>query len=303
MEQEYDTTFLARWLANELSEEELTKFKASESYKQYAEIVDTVDHAEFPAYDVDKNYQATLDKMKASKEEKKVRKLIPNWAYAVAASILLVIGWSYYFKEATYTTQFAEQTEFKLPDGSKVYLNSGSSVTFKRFGWSEKRELNLEGEAFFKVQKGEKFTVKTEQGSVSVLGTQFTVNARTNYFNVVCYEGKVKVETLKGTEQILTRGNAFSQEKETQKSYKVRDEKPGMLSKESSFYQVSIFRVIEELERQYNVKVEGKEKIQEAYFSGRFKHNNLEKAVQIIFATMGISYEIKGDVIVVKSHK
>ena len=64
-----------------------------------------------------------------------------------------------------------------------------------------KRDLTLEGEAYFKVQKGQTFSVNTTDGVVKVLGTHFNVKQRNNYFEVNCYEGLVSVtynnETVK----------------------------------------------------------------------------------------------------------
>ena len=215
MEQQYDDTFLARWLANELTAEELREFENSEDFKKYAQIVDTLETAEIPEFDIEANLQATLNKRFTEEETKKKKRIIPLWSYAAAASIALVFFvYTLYFSggETTYTTQLAEKTQFELPDGSQVDLNADSEVTFTKSDWSENRSLNLSGEAYFKVKKGSTFTVATSQGNVSVLGTQFVVNSRKNLYNVICYEGKVLVVTQAKDSIVLTQGMAYISE-------------------------------------------------------------------------------------------
>ena len=63
MEQQYDDTFLARWLADELTAEELQEFQNSEDYEKYTQIVDTLETAEMPEFDVAANLEATHKKL------------------------------------------------------------------------------------------------------------------------------------------------------------------------------------------------------------------------------------------------
>jgi ferric-dicitrate binding protein FerR (iron transport regulator) len=81
-----------------------------------------------------------------------------------------------------------------LPDGSQVYLNRNSSVSYdKNFN---PRNIELEGEAFFSVVSGETpFTVKTTQGEVDVLGTEFNVKAEAEELEVDVEEGVVDLKT------------------------------------------------------------------------------------------------------------
>ena len=304
MEQHYDDTFLARWLNNELSKAEQATFQKSEYYKQYSKIVDTINTAEYPDYNVALNLEGTLKKIKHQNNSEivKLKKKNYNWMYAVAASLLLFFGYAFFFQQTNYITQFAEQTTVELPDESLVELNVDSKLSFKSFNWKSNRELTLNGEAFFNVKKGQTFTVKTNEGSVTVLGTQFTVNSRPNYYNVICFEGKVSVEITGKTPVILAKGEAISIQKDTIKNYIVKVETPDWLSKTSTFYDVAILEVINELERQYNITIKGKTHLKASYFSGRFSHTNLEQAVKTIFVAMEIPYtfENKGNVIIQK---
>lgn len=299
MQQNYDDNFLARWMAGELTTSELATFQKSEEYAEYAKIIDTLDTASFSEPDLEANYAAFQEKIQnESKEETKdttatkVKPLIPKWLYAVAACIVLFVGYNFIFQETVYVTQIAEQTEFKLPDDSEVRLNADSKITFKGFNWEDDRKLNLQGEAFFKVKKGKTFTVISEQGDVTVLGTQFSVNSRVDTYIVQCYEGKVQVALKENKTLILKKGAAIIFQKGNYESYKVFGEKPQWLSNESSFHKVNIKEVVAELERQYNIKVKGKEHLKDVNFSGRFTHKDLAKAAKTIFVAMKIPYTI-----------
>lgn len=95
------------------------------------------------------------------------------------------------------TNPFGQRSIFVLSDGTKVILNSNSTITFpKKFG-NNSRIINLKGEAYFEVTKDKNrpFSVKTEKLTTKVLGTKFNVN--TNLSNgdiqIALVEGKVSV--------------------------------------------------------------------------------------------------------------
>lgn len=299
MQQNYDDNFLARWMAGELTEAELAEFQKSEDYAEYAKIIDTLDTASFAEPDIEANYTAFQEKIQHEsksetlEETSKVKRLLPKLIFAAAAAcILLFVGYTFIFQETVYATQVAEQTEFKLPDDSEVRLNADSKITFTEFNWKNNRKLDLEGEAFFKVKKGETFTVRSNQGDVTVLGTQFSVNSRVDTYIVQCYEGKVQVALKENEKVILTKGKAIAFQKGNLETYDIFDAAPQWLSNESSFYKVNIKEVVAEMERQYGIKIIGKEYLKDVYFSGRFKHANLAQAAKTIFVAMKIPYTV-----------
>lgn len=305
MEQQYDDTFLARWLANELTAEELREFESSEDFEKYAQIVDTLESAELPEFDVEANFQATLEKLaqNTSTDSAPRKRVIPLWSYAAAASVVLIFfAYSFFFSTTTYTTQFAEKTSFELPDGSQVDMNAGSEISFKKSSWSDNRVLDLNGEAFFKVEKGSTFTVNTNQGNVTVLGTQFTVNARENLYHVTCFEGKVLVITKSKDSIILTKGMSFLQNKNERKEYTLQAAQPSWINDESTFTEMSINLVLDELERQFNVSISGREWVKPAMFTGRFSHKDANLAIQTVFLAMEIPYttDANGNVVIQK---
>ena len=135
-----------------------------------------------------------------------IKKLWPN--LTVAASIAIILGIFLYNPQKIYTSNYGEQISVTLPDGSEMILNAKSIASFDKSSWNVNREVSLKGEAFFKVKKGGKFTVVTDNGNISVLGTQFNVQSQDSFFEVTCFEGKVKVQS-NTAKKILTSGKGY----------------------------------------------------------------------------------------------
>ncbi len=104
-------------------------------------------------------------------------------------------------KEVSFITKFnptGQKTSFILPDGSKVWLNSASTVTYASDFGQEHRELTLSGQAFFDVKKDPEraFVVSSGNMKTTALGTSFGVQAfpDANRINVALVSGKVRVD-------------------------------------------------------------------------------------------------------------
>lgn len=93
----------------------------------------------------------------------------------------------------TFKTENGEIASLTLPDNSQVTLNAGSQVVYSGNRFNTRRKIQLTGEAYFKVTKGNTFSVVTTEGTVTVLGTTFNVRSRDEKLSVFCYTGKVKV--------------------------------------------------------------------------------------------------------------
>ncbi len=292
MEDKYDDTFLARWLNGDISEEEKTRFESSSEYQDYMKIIEGTNKFEAPSFDK----ESLLSKIN-DKKETKVRKLVPSWMYAAAAVVLLVVGFAYVYLSAgeTFETGYGNQMVVALPDGSEAILNAKSSVTFDKDSWSANRSISLTGEAYFKVKKGEKFTVTTNSGTVEVLGTQFNVKTAEDLFEVKCTEGKVKVETLNDETAILTVGKAFSklEGKTSNWDFNIKDET--WREGESNFRVIPIKHVIEAIQNQYEITFIYDNIDTSQRFTGSFSHKNLKLALRTVFVPMEISYTFKDE--------
>jgi ferric-dicitrate binding protein FerR (iron transport regulator) len=136
-----------------------------------------------------------------------------SWSIGIAASIAAVtIGLLLYqmipVKKNNDTVLLArtgnnEIKKILLPDSSTVILNANSSLHYNKEHHPGSREVYLEGNGFFKVKKtpsGDPFIVHAFSHSITVLGTEFNVNARTPALEVALTSGKVKVNE-NGNEQ------------------------------------------------------------------------------------------------------
>lgn len=128
--------------------------------------------------------------------------------WAGAALVLIIAGalFAYWWQQpvARMAPQ-GEQLAFTLPDGSKVQLNSGSTLRYDR-SFGDTRALSLKGEAFFEVAPGDRpFLVRTHNAEVRVLGTAFNVRARPNASSsgtqVTLVEGTVAVRPREGKDE------------------------------------------------------------------------------------------------------
>lgn len=307
MEKYYQNeTFLARWISGDLKPEELKEFKKSKDYSILKRINDASQRLESPSFDE----QALYNKLKAyqlnqSKPEKRTIKLIPNWAYAVAASVIIALGIFYFLNaESHFKTGFGEQLAVIMPDNSRAKLNSNSNLYFKERNWDEKRLLHLNGEAFFDVEKGKSFKVITEDGIVEVLGTEFNVISRAHYFEVRCQEGKVKVINNATNEGVvLLPGNAirFVNNKAEQWNYNINE--PNWLLGESTFQNTPLSQVFIALENQFEIKFDNSKIDLSQRFTGGFTHKDLNLALKTVMAPMDISYTVSPENTIILNKK
>ena len=290
-----DDFFLARWVSGELSEEELKAFKKHPEYQYYAKIMAGADALDLKTYDVEKELIALKSKRENTTNKKKkgtVIKLLPY--VAVAASIAIIFGIFLFGSKDDFATQYGETLTVQLPDGSEMILNAKSKASFDKDNWKNTRLVSLEGEAFFKVTKGSKFTVSTKNGEVSVLGTQFNVQSHNALFEVNCYEGKVSVVNKNYTE-ILTAGKAYRNYGNTPENWTFTGAEPTWLSNTSSFRSIPLKYVFKELEEQYNIQINSSNIDLTTIYTGTFPNNDKEVALRTVFSTLGMDYTISED--------
>ncbi len=284
--------FLADWMSGKITDEELRELVSSEDFIAYKKILQAFESLERPTLDVKKAYNNFLAKAPLEKQPK-VKRLLPNWAIAVAASVVLLFGVFQFLKlENTVTTDFGAKQTIVLNDGSSVTLNAKTRLTYAK-SWNFNRDVFLEGEAFFKITKGDKFEVNTRFGSVSVLGTEFNVIARDDFFEVICYEGKVRVQR-NGQETVLTPGIACRiVGNEDRKQWKTTQKTATWQSGVSSFNSVPVKVVFEALQNEYKVSIDLGKIDANRLFTGSFKHDNLETALASICVLLDVDYKIE----------
>ena len=288
MNNNYDDTFLARWINNELSEKEMDEFKNSPDFSMYQKIAQKSSEFKAPNFNKKKVYNSIQEKLEINKKTK-VKSLFSGWMYAAAASVVVLFGLFFLLNQPTeFSTGFGEQVEVTLPDNSKVILNAKSTLSFNEKEWKYNRTVILNGEAYFKVAKGKKFTVVTKAGEVSVLGTQFTVNSGKGFFEVQCFEGKVEARSNKYT-SILTKGKAFRKTQDSlPEEWLFIEQEPNWKNGESSFNNTQLKYVVKAMEKQYNIKINTSKVDVKQRFTGSFTHKDIQIALKTVFVPMKI---------------
>lgn len=158
------------------------------------------------------------------------------------------------------------RTKVELSDGSKVWLNAGSKMKFPVAFVGKKRNIELEGEAYFEVAKNKNkpFIVRSEKAKVKVLGTSFNFKSykEEELVEVVLKEGKVLFESAydkKKTEQILVPGNRLALNKNNGDLTLQKTEVNKYIAWHENklvFDESPINEVAEKLERWYGIDVE-----------------------------------------------
>lgn len=288
--------YLAQWLNKEITDSELKSFIKDEDFNIYVKIKERLDYFEAPLFEKD-NLKENIDK-KILNKDIKVKKMTYSWVYAVAA--MLAVIFSVYFYNSTKAIQYATKTgetlSIELLDGSNVVINSESVVSFSKKEWKKERSLKLTGEAFFKVKKGKKFTVKTDNGTVSVLGTEFNINSQNNFFNVKCYSGKVSV--IHNTDTIfLTKGKAYQFNGSKTETWDFIAAKPAWFNNESTFKSTPLKIVIKSLENHFGIDIKSDNIGENQIFTGSYSYDDLDVALKSVFYPMGIRYRIDNKIV------
>ncbi|MFC4874970.1 FecR family protein [Negadavirga shengliensis] len=196
-----------------------------------------------------------------------------------------------------------------LADGSKVYLNSNSSIQYpKDFGKTE-REVFLIGEAFFEIQKDldKPFVVSSGNTKISVLGTTFNVNNTDNgNVSVALVTGKIRVWDDNGNNVDVEPNEMLVLEKGG-KYYKTGFEKNeiiGWKDKILFFKKDSLQKIKAKIEKWYgvNVHIQGNPSSNWTY-TGIYTDEILENVLEGIFQTSGIKYKIDGREVMIYNPK
>jgi ferric-dicitrate binding protein FerR (iron transport regulator) len=142
------------------------------------------------------------------------------------------------------------------------------------------------------VAKGKTFTVKTDLGTVQVLGTRFGVESRDSIFKVVCYEGSVRVTSLEN-EIILEKDQfvAFQNGRKVVQS-NVYIDQPDWISTKNVFKNAPLSEVILQLEKDYTIEIDISKLNQNERFTGSLPSDNLSLALDILVKTYQINFKV-----------
>ncbi len=270
-------------------------------------------------YDKDKAFENFRNRVESQKEIQSTSRrgfsLSALWRYAAVVAIIIAVGCiSYWQGEVNVKDTFADisveaplgsKTNLYLPDGTLVWLNAGSRMTYSQGFGVDNRKVELEGEGYFEVKRNEKipFFVKTKDLQLQVLGTKFNFRDYPEDHEVVVslLEGKVGLNNL------------LREEKEAVLSPDERavlNKANGLLTVESVtasnasqwtdgylfFDEELLPDIAKELERSYNVKIHiANDSLKTFRFYGNFvrREQNIQEVLEALASTEKMQYKIE----------
>lgn len=235
----------------------------------------------------------------------------------IAALILLVLAIgvpSLYFSLQD-TSIFSSTIEYNsvngvltvdLPDGSRVFLNKGATLKYKK-SFEEKRKVNLNGEGYFDVLSNPKrpFHVNTGKVVVTVLGTSFNVKQldRNNSVEVFVESGLVELSMNDVSETIILEPGQLGMASD--KLSRIVQKNENYLSwktKEFKFVDESVEKILDVLKQSYHVKVVTENiSLEERRLTTSYKDQSFDAILSTICLALNMDYEKEGEVYILQS--
>lgn len=195
-----------------------------------------------------------------------------------------------------------------LSDGSKIFLNSGSEISYTSGFNDSLRLVRLVGEAYFEVQKENRpFVVETGNTKITVLGTSFNVNQKQNgTLKVALVSGKVHINDQEGNHMQLKPSEMLVRDMDG--AFHKTGFDPltitGWKDKILVFKECSFSEVKEKVENWFGVELilQGKINTNMTY-SGTYKEESLENVLRGMFLTSGLAYKIENKKVTITTIK
>ena len=272
--------------------------------------------------------------------------------YAAVAAIIIITSLSTFIithnvqnvadeKYCEIEVPYGARSSLTLPDGSKIWLNAGSKLRYKRNFDIQERDVYLDGEAFFDVEKSKHpFVVHTSHIDILVLGTTFNVKSYSDDDNIetTLVEGNIRIEQKESDQPLFLRPkqkltynkrsnqyqkNSMSSEKQVQgKSDEPHETeklgaKPISIEGNVDTENVTSWKdgkliinnePLEELaiklERKYDIVFQfGNEELKKYSYSGTLRDFPLEQVLKALELTSPIKYSIKGKIVFLTYNK
>lgn len=260
-----------------------------------------------PGISVEKGDQMLAKILLSGKQEVEHRIFI-GWLQRYAAVWLLLLltaglGIAYRLDQSKQVVYLSRQSrKILLPDGTRVYLRSGSTLSYQQSFWADQRNVKFFGEAFFDVQpdKDQPFIIKTPKASVRVVGTSFNLKQFKNGMWVAVSEGKVQLSNQQGNMvslvknqlgQVLLNGTLTKVNTDVSNYSSWQPGKP-LIFKNMPFSQVAL-----QLERLYGVKMQWPKKLESKTLTASSRYDTLPNILDKIALTLNLDYHIENETV------
>ncbi len=261
-------------------------------------------------------FEQIREKIRISSVKARMNRLFIVFSKAAAVLFIPLLAAALYFYVSqiyssgllTLTTQKGEQTSVILPDGSKVWLNVDTKLSYPIDYGVNSRNLELEGEAYFEVEKNEKLPFEVGSGNIvtKALGTRFIISAYPESFEVKSslVKGSVEVKYGKnvkilkpGQQLVYNKNRSSAGVKSFNENYEL-----AWKNNQLMFQLVPFEDVIAELEKWFDINIEyNPSEFQSETLTVRFEeYETLETILKVIAKANGFKYTIEDKVVKIR---
>ncbi|WP_372947059.1 FecR family protein [Mariniphaga sp.] len=336
-----DSKILSNWLekseANKLLFDQLSDIWQSVNFVKYHDKID-----------IEKAWEEI--EVQLNRNSNSVIQIWLKWTKIAAIFILVFVlgGIGHYFLSqkpepnqsqllVEYVAPLGSRSFIKMSDGSKIWLNAGTTLSYKHTFGNTHREVILSGEAYFEIAKNPDipFVVQTSDISITALGTQFNVKAyaEEKTIETTLIEGSVKLEgnKFKLAEDVILNGKEKAVFTKQNRTLDLADENQPSTENETEPKQKSELRIItsiepdpiiswkderwlinneklsslsQKLERRYAVNfIFDNELLKDYSFGGTLEDETLEQVLDAICSSSPIKYLIEGKTVYIMPDK
>ena len=311
----------SKYIDNEMYENEIIEFEHKMRFdknlenlvlelKKDKEIMNTIKNNN--SYNVDKAWENVSSRIRRDMKpetESRIRRLPNNFFLKIAAIVILgfVLSISGYYLYNSSTSEtlvcqtnvYDKMQTIELSDGSKITLNRNSKLIYPSKFDSDKRKVQLEGEAFFEISKNKKkpFIIIVNNAEVKVLGTSFNIKSykEIDKIEVSVKTGKVQFSSIENklVAEFLTPGETGTLEKN--KITKSNQHDQNYLAWKTHFFKYNnekLENVISDLNNIYNISIKfSNPKIGKKQIFTTFDNYEIETILEIICTNSGLSFK------------
>jgi len=299
-----ENILLAKWLEGNITSEELKQLQQEVDLPTLNQVLNRQKNFELEVRstedmwaDFEKRQPQKSEQHKNTKSPKKTPSNNRPWLLVFLFATALATGIWFFFNQKPATkktkTSPAKTETIIYADGTKVHISPNSSVEYDETNWASKREIRLDGQAFFEVEKGSPFRVITQQGIVEVYGTQFDIWEMGDLMRVQCFEGTIKVSSGGQSKELKQNQKIFIDKSALQKIENIVSSQPDWMQSQRIYQKMPLRWVLKDLERFYDIKTNTTAVSIADNFAGVIPTNDLTKALTYLTKTVNWNYEIK----------
>lgn len=305
---------LQRYLEGDASEQECAKIEAwlDVMKNKYTTDLELSEVDEDRLFQKITNPSSNIGEVISFQAKNENKRGMTRWALQIAAALLILVSisfvvWNYKNKEDAplYVTFQNGVEKIILTDGTIVWLQQGSKLTYFEKEQDGTRHTEFEGEALFEVAKDARhpFYLKCGNRSLKVLGTSFSVKSKPDSFQLVVLTGKVNF-TFDNTTNLDVVANekiVFVNENIEKTPLRATDLSSLTANTEydMQFDNASIEVIAAKISRKFNLEIKTTKEISKCRITADFTDHSLESTLQLIKEVLDVTYSKKGNTITI----